>query len=45
MPPSRCPNGKWRIGNGPCIYKTKEAAVAAYRGYRARQAGKVRKRR
>lgn len=33
MPVMQCPNGKWRIGNGECIYDTKEKADAAYRGY------------
>lgn len=33
MPVLKCPNGKWRIGNGKCIYDTKEAAERAYRGY------------
>jgi hypothetical protein len=42
MPPRKCANGKWRIGNGPCIYDTKEKAVRAYRGYLAAQSRKKR---
>jgi len=37
MPVYKCPNGKWRIGSGPCMYKTKEAAEKAYRAYRAKK--------
>ena len=33
MPVLKCPNGKWRIGTGDCIYDTKESAESAYRGY------------
>jgi len=33
MPVTRCPNGKWRIGSGKCMYPSKEAAERAYRGY------------
>ncbi len=33
MPVRQCPNGKWRIGEGECIYDTKEKAESAYRGY------------
>lgn len=33
MPVIRCPNGTYRIGNGKCIYKTREAALKAYAGY------------
>lgn len=35
MPVKKCPNGKYRIGNGKCIYKTKTAADAAYKAYLA----------
>jgi len=35
MPVHKCPNGKYRIGSGPCIYKTKKAADRAYAAYRA----------
>lgn len=33
MPCYKCSNGKWRIGDGKCMYKTKancERALAAY---------------
>lgn len=33
MPVAQCGNGKWRIGTGKCIYKTKRDAESAYRGY------------
>lgn len=37
MPVTKCPNGKYRIGNGPCKYKTRQAAVRAYQAYLAKQ--------
>lgn len=37
MPVYKCPNGKWRIGSGPCMYETKEKAEKAYRAYRAKK--------
>lgn len=37
MPVIQCPNGKWRIGEGDCIYPTKEKAESAYRGYLAQK--------
>ncbi len=33
MPVTRCSNGKYRIGSGPCMYKTKAAAERAERAY------------
>jgi len=33
MPVKACPNGKFRIGNGPCVFDSKEKAEKAYRGY------------
>lgn len=33
MPVRKCENGKYRIGSGRCVYKTREAAQRAYRGY------------
>jgi len=35
MPVKRCANGKYRIGNGKCVYKTRAKADRAYRGYLA----------
>jgi hypothetical protein len=35
MPVQRCSNGKWRIGDGPCIYTTEELANRAYGAYLA----------
>jgi len=36
MPVTRCPNGKYRIGSGPCVYSTREDAERAYAAYRAK---------
>jgi len=33
MPVLRCPNGKYRIGTGKCIYPDRATAQRAYRGY------------
>ncbi|MFX1371342.1 MAG: hypothetical protein ACFFCE_05735 [Promethearchaeota archaeon] len=33
MPVKKCSNGKWRIGEGQCIYKTQGDAERAYRAY------------
>lgn len=33
MPVKKCDNGKWRIGDGKCMYDTKEDAEKAYVGY------------
>ena len=33
MPVKKCPNKKYRIGSGPCMYKTQEAAERAYVAY------------
>ena len=35
MPLRKCSNGKYRIGDGDCIYKSKASAERAYAGYRA----------
>jgi hypothetical protein len=35
MPVHKCPNGKYRIGSGKCIYDSKAKAERAYAGYRA----------
>ena len=40
MPVRKCSNGKWRIGSGPCMYKTKKAAERAYAAYRAKKHSK-----
>jgi hypothetical protein len=40
MPVVKCSNGKYRIGNGKCIYKTKAAADRAYRAYLAKKKDK-----
>lgn len=37
MPVHKCSNGKWRIGSGKCMYKSKAAAERAYRAYKAKK--------
>ncbi len=37
MPVTRCGNGKYKIGNGPCMYRSKAKAESAYRGYMAKK--------
>ena len=37
MPVKKCNNGKWQIGNGPCMYKSKEKAEKAYKAYLAQK--------
>ena len=41
MPVIKCANGFYRIGNGPCIYKSKKKALAAYRGYLYKTGGEA----
>lgn len=31
MPVTKCPNGKWKIGSGECMYDTKEKALEVWR--------------
>ena len=33
MPVLKCSNGKYRIGSGDCVYRSKASAERAYRGY------------
>lgn len=37
MPVRKCANGKYRIGEGPCVYDTKAKADRAYVAYLAKQ--------
>ena len=37
MPVEQCSNGKWRIGDGECVYTTEAAADRAYRAYLAQE--------
>ena len=37
MPVHKCPNGKYRIGSGKCMYDSKAKAEAAYKGYLAKK--------
>ncbi len=37
MPVSKCPNGKYRIGSGKCMYDSKAKAEAAYSAYLAQK--------
>lgn len=40
MPVTKCSNGKWRIGTGPCMYRTKKSAEAGQRAAHMRKKGK-----
>lgn len=40
MPVRKCDNGKWRIGSGKCMYKSKAAADRAYKAYLAKKGKK-----
>ena len=40
MPVESCGNGKWRIGNGECMYTSEESANRAYVAYLAQEADK-----
>jgi len=40
MPVRKCPNGKWRIGSGKCMYKSKVKALRAYRAYLSKKGKK-----
>lgn len=44
MPVRKCSNNKWRIGDGPCMYKTKTAAERAYAAYLAKRENRKRRR-
>ena len=35
MPVKKCPNGKYKIGHGKCMYTSKEKALRAYHAYLA----------
>lgn len=37
MPVFQCPNGKWRIGNGQCLYETREQAERVWRAILAQR--------
>lgn len=39
MPVKKC-NGKYKIGSGKCMYKSKAAAERAYRAYKAKKHSK-----
>lgn len=43
MPVKKCSNGKWKIGSGKCMYKTKEKAIRAYKAYLAKKNSKKEK--
>jgi hypothetical protein len=40
MPVHKSSNGKYRIGSGKPIYRTRAAAERAYKGYKAKHGGK-----
>jgi hypothetical protein len=33
MPVQKCSRGKYRIGSGQCMYRSRESAERAYKGY------------
>lgn len=37
MPVHKCPNGKYRIGSGDCVFESKEKAERAYKAYLAKK--------
>lgn len=37
MPCTKCSNGKYKLGGGPCMYKSKESCERAYVAYRAKK--------
>ena len=37
MPVHKCPNGKYKIGSGKCMYDSKAKAEKAYKGYLAKK--------
>jgi len=37
MPVESCGNGRWRIGDGECMYTSEESANRAYRAYLAQE--------
>jgi len=37
MPVHKCPNGKYKIGSGKCMYDSKAKAESAYKGYLAKK--------
>lgn len=37
MPVIKCSNGKWRIGSGPCMYKSEAKAERAYAAYKVKK--------
>lgn len=41
MPVLKCPNGKFRIGSGKCIYDSKKKADRAYQGYLGSKYSKI----
>lgn len=40
MPCIKCPNGKYRLGSGSCMYTSKAACERAYVAYRAKKHSK-----
>lgn len=37
MPVTKGSNGKWKVGRGPAVYTSKEAAERAYEAYLAKK--------
>jgi len=40
MPVIKCPNGKYRIGSGPCVYKSYKDAELSWSAIRAQEHAK-----
>ncbi len=45
MPVKSCGGGKFRIGSGRCVFKTKKAALKAQRGFFASRKGRAERKR
>jgi hypothetical protein len=45
MPVRSCGGGKFKIGSGRCVFKTKKAALKAQRGFFASRKGRKESRR
>jgi len=43
MPCIQCSNGKWKIGNGPCVYKTQKECENALAAIHAEEEKKKKK--
>jgi len=37
VPCTKCPNGKWKLGSGKCMYESKEKCESAWKAARAKK--------